>query len=135
MNLFEKESAVLSRLSLCQKEELSRFPDDLRSRTLLTLSWSRPGQWGEVIAKAKFGAIVMPIIKDGKTPDWNTRYTEQGKLRAENNKAAFRPPVPESMLPERERKRDEEVNELAEVIRKVESVVTSNLNGRGGLGD
>ncbi|KMV68668.1 hypothetical protein [Rosenbergiella epipactidis] len=62
MNLSEKESAVFSRLSLDQREELSRFPDDLRSRTLSTLSWSRSGQWGEVIAKAKFGANVMSII-------------------------------------------------------------------------
>ena len=135
MNLSEKESAVFSRLSLGQREELSRFPDDLRSRTLSTLSWSRSGQWGKVIAKAKFGAMVMSIIKDGKTPDWNTRYTEQGKLRAENYKAAFKPPVPESMQAERARKRDEEVKELAEVMRKSEGIVTSNLNGRGGFGD
>jgi len=135
MNLSEKESAVFSRLSLGQREELSRFPDDLRSRTLSTLSWSRSGQWGEVIAKAKFGAMVMSIIKDGKTPDWNTRYTEQGKLRTENYQAAFKPPVPESMLAERARKRDEEVKELAEVMRKKEGIVTSNLNGRGGFGD
>ena len=135
MNLSEKESAVFSRLSLGQREELSRFPDDLRSRTLSTLSWSRSGQWGEVIAKAKFGAMVMSIIKDGKTSDWNTRYTEQGKLRAENYKAAFMPPVPETMLAERARKRDEEVKELAEVIRRADSIVTSNLNGRGGFGD
>lgn len=135
MNLSEKESAIFSRLSLGQREELSRFPDDLRSRTLSTLSWSRSGQWGEVIAKAKIGAMVMSIIKDGKTPDWNTRYTEQGKLRAENNKAAFKPPLPESMLAERARKRDEEVKDLAEVVRKTEGIVTSNLNGRGGFGD
>ncbi len=45
-----------------------------------------------------------------KNPDWrNTGYTEQGKHRAENNKAAFNPPLPESMLAERARKRDEEV--------------------------
>lgn len=135
MNLSEKESAVFSRLSLDQREELSRFPDDLRSKTLSTLSWSRSGQWGEVIAKAKFGAMVMSIIKDGKTPDWNTRYTEQGKLRVENYQAAFKPPVPESMLAERARRRDEEVKELAEVMRKSEGIVTSNLNGRGGFGD
>jgi len=135
MNLSEKESAVFSRLSLGQREELSRFPEDLRSRTLSTLSWARSGQWGEVIAKAKFGAMVMSIIKDGKTPDWNTRYTEQGKIRAENNKAAFKPQVPESMQAERARKRDEEVKELAEVMRKSEGIVTSNLNGRGGFGD
>ncbi|SER25990.1 hypothetical protein SAMN05216522_11741 [Rosenbergiella nectarea] len=135
MNLSEKESAVFSRLSLSQREELSRFPDDLRSRTLSTLSWSRSGQWGEVIAKAKFGANVMSIIKTGKEVDWNTGYTEQGKLRAENNKAAFKPPLPESMLAERERKRDEEVKELAEVMRQSEGIVTSNLNGRGGFGD
>jgi len=135
MNLSEKESAVFSRLSLGQREELSRFPDDLRSRTLSTLSWSRSGQWGEVIARAKFGAMVMSVIKDGKATDWNTRYTEQGKLRVENNKAAFKPPVPESMLAERARKRNEEAKELAEVIRKAEGIVTSNLNGRGGFGD
>ncbi|WP_241591442.1 hypothetical protein [Rosenbergiella epipactidis] len=135
MNLSEKESAVFSRLSLAQREELSRFPDDLRSRTLSTLSWSRSGQWGEIIAKAKFGANVMSIIKTGKPSSWNTSYTEQGKLRAENNKAAFMPPVPESMLPERARKRDEEVKELAEVIRQSEGIFTSNLNGRGGFGD
>jgi len=135
MNLSEKESAVFSRLSLGQREELSRFPDVLRSKTLSTLSWSRSGQWGEVIAKAKFGAMVMSVIKDGKVTDWNTRYTEQGKLRAENNKAAFNPPVPEYMLEERARKRDEEVKELAEVMRKSEGIVTSNLNGRGGFGD
>ncbi|WP_241640740.1 hypothetical protein [Rosenbergiella epipactidis] len=135
MNLSEKESAVFSRLSLGQREELSLFPDYLRSRTLSTLSWARSGQWGEVIAKAKFGAMVMSIIKDGKTPDWNTRCTEQGMLRAENNKAAFMPPVPESMLAERAMKRDEEVKELAEVMRKSEGIVTSNLSGRGGFGD
>lgn len=135
MNLSEKESAVFSRLSLGQREELSRFPDDLRSRTLSTLSWSRSGHWGEVIAKAKFGAMLMSVIKDGKAADWNTRYTEQGKLRTENNKAAFMPPVPESMLAERARKRDEEVKELAEVMRQSEGVISSNLNGRGGFGD
>ena len=135
MNLSEKESAVFSRLSLGQREELSRFPDDLRSRTLSTLSWSRSGQWGELIAKAKFGAMVMSIIKDGKTPDWITSYTEQGKRRAENYQAAFNPPVPESMVAERARKCDEELKELAEMIRKSESIVTSNLNGRGGFGD
>ena len=135
MNLSEKESAVFSRLSLDQREELSHFPDDLRSRTLSTLSWSRSGQWGEIIAKAKFGAMVMAVIKDGKTPNWNTRYTEQGKRRAENNKSSFNPPVPESMQAERARKRDEEVKELAEVMRQSQSIVTSNLNGRGGFGD
>lgn len=135
MNISEKESAVFSRLSLGQREELSRFPDDLRSRTLSTLSWSRSGQWGDVIARAKIGAMVMSIIKDGKTPDWNTRYTQQGNLRSENNKAAFNPPLPESMLAERARKRDEEVKELAEVMRQSEGIVTSNLNGRGGFGD
>ncbi|WP_241583350.1 hypothetical protein [Rosenbergiella epipactidis] len=31
----------------------------------------------------------MSITNDGKTPDWNTGYTEQGKHRAENNKAAL----------------------------------------------
>jgi len=135
MNLSEKESAVFSRLSLGQREELSRFPDDLRSRTLSNLSWARSGQWGEVIAKAKFGANVMSIIKTGKPSPWNTSYTEQGKLRAKNYQAAFNPPVPEYMLQERARKRDEEVKELAEVMRKSEGVVTSNLNGRGGFGD
>jgi len=135
MNLSEKESAVFSGLSLGQREELSRFPDDLRKRTLATLSWSRSSQWGEVIAKAKFGANVMSIIKAGKPSPWNTRYTEQGKRRAENNKAAFNPPVPESMLAERARKRDDEVKELAEVIRNSEGIVTSNLNGLGGFGD
>lgn len=132
MNLSEKESAVFSRLSLGQREELSRFPDDLRSRTLSTLSWSRSGQWGEVIAKAKFGAIVKSIIEEGKTPDWNTSYIKQGKLRAENNKAAFMPPIPSWMSDERIKNKIEEYSNL---MKKEYTIPTSNLNKRGGFGD
>ena len=135
MNLSEKESAVFSRLTLSQREELSRFPDDLRSRTLSDISRTRSGKWGEVIAKAKFGAVVMSIIKGDGNPGWSTNYTEQGLRRAENNKASFLPPVPESMVPELTRKRDEEVRALAKVMRQSEGIVTSNLNGRGGFGD
>ncbi|WP_241646756.1 hypothetical protein [Rosenbergiella metrosideri] len=51
------------------------------------------------------------MTNDGKTPDWNTGYTEQGKHRADNNKAAFNPPLPESMLAVRTSKRDEKVKE------------------------
>ena len=77
----------------------------------------------------------MSIIKGDRNPKWSTHYTEQGLCRVENNKASFIPPVPESMLPERARKRDEEVKELAGVMRQSEEIVTSNLNGRGGFGD
>ncbi|KMV67698.1 hypothetical protein AI29_12050 [bacteria symbiont BFo2 of Frankliniella occidentalis] len=134
MNLSEKESAAFLRLSLSQREELSHFPPALRSRTLSEIDSVSSG-YGDIIANAKIKAMSMSIIKTGKVEPWNTRYTEQGKLRAENNKAAFKPPVPESMQAERARKRDEEVKELAEVIRQSESIVTSNLNGRGGFGD
>jgi len=134
MNLSEKESAVFLRLSLTQREELDRFPPALRSRTLSEIDSVSSG-YGDIIAKAKIKAMYTSIIKEGKTPDWNTSYTEKGKLRTENNKAAFKPPVPESMVAERARKRDEEVKELAEVMRKPEGIVTSNLNGRGGFGD
>ncbi|WP_241575073.1 hypothetical protein [Rosenbergiella nectarea] len=134
MNLSEKESAAFSHLTLSQREEISQFPPALRSRTLTDLSSVR-SDYGKVIAKAKIDAMVASIIGTGKVASWNTGYTEQGKLRAENYQAAFNPPVPESMLAERARKRDEEVKELAEVMRKSEGIVTSNLNGRGGFGD
>lgn len=134
MNLSEKESAVFSRLSLSQREEISQFPTALRSRTLADLSSVR-SDYGKVIAKAKLDAVVMSIIKGDGNPGWSTNYTEQGLRRTENNKASFLPPVPESMLPERARKREEEVKELAKVMRQSEGIVTSNLNGRGGFGD
>lgn len=53
--------------------------------------------------------MVTSITNDGKTPDWNSGYTEQRKHRAENNNAAFNPPLPESMLTELARKPDEKV--------------------------
>lgn len=135
MNLSEKESAVFSRLSLSQREELINFPPDLRSRTLSILDSVSSSRYGAVIAKEKTGAMIMSIITDGKTPDWNVGYTERSDLRKLAELASFMPPVPEWMKEERERKRAEDVNKLAQAIPQFELIITSNWNGRGGFGD
>lgn len=134
MNLSEKESAVFSRLTLSQREEISQFPLALRSRTLADLSSVR-SDYGKVIAKAKIDAMVASLIGTGKVEPWNTRYTDKGRLRAENLKASVNPPLPEWMEIDRARIRDEEARAWADRSSQIYVVPTSNLNGRGGFGD
>ncbi len=137
MNPSETESAVFSRLSPKQREDINQFPPAMRKRTLSILSRKSSDKWSYEIALTKMVSCVSSISDTGKTPDWNVGYMEASRRHQIAKETAMLPPLPESMQLARDIAYTKEREAFAEMIAAQSDfkVTTSNLNGRGGFGD